>query len=206
VSPAPIWRGAAPLLLASTSRVRRSLLEAAGIPVEVIPPGVNEREIETELGPGVSSPELACRLAEAKAVAVARRHPDRVVVGADQVVECDGESLGKPGTPEAARRQIGKLAGRSHLLRSAVAVVANGRLHGVRAETARLTMRALDGAAIARYVELAGEAATRSAGGYEIEALGIHLFSTVDGEHSVILGLPLLSTLAMLRELGQLSV
>jgi septum formation protein len=201
-----IWRGTAPLLLASTSRVRRTLLEAAGFPVETVSPEVDERAVEASLGPGIRPAELAARLAAEKASAVARLHPERIVIGADQVLDLDGESLGKPGTPENARRQIARLAGRSHFLHSAVAVATGGRLHAVRVATARLSVRDLDDAAIAHYVASAGEAATRSAGGYEIEGLGIHLFSAVDGEHSTILGLPLLPTLALLRELDLIAL
>ena len=201
-----LWLGRAPLLLASTSRIRRSLLEAAGIPVEVVGSGLDERAIEAGLGPGVAPGDLAARLARLKAETAAAAHPDRVVIGADQVLDFDGECLGKPGTPDRARRQIARLAGRSHALHSAVSIVTSGQVHTTVVETARLTMRVLDDTAIATYVEAAGEAATRSAGGYEIEGLGIHLFKQVDGEHSTILGLPLLPTLAALRDLKLLAL
>jgi septum formation protein len=201
-----LWRAKAPVVLASTSRVRRTLLEGAGIPVEVVSSGVDERAIEASLGPGIGATELAMRLACAKAEAVAGSYPDRIVIGADQVLEFEGACLGKPGTPDDARRQIARLAGRIHFLRSAVAIVVHGRLHAVEVESAKLTMRDLDAAAIAAYVEAAGESATRSAGGYEIEGLGIHLFSDVEGEHSTILGLPLMPVLAALRRLDCLAV
>jgi septum formation protein len=203
---ASLWRGTAPLLLASTSRVRRTLLEGAGVPVETVSPSVDERTIEAALGPEITAGALASHLARQKAEAVARSAPDRVVIGADQVLDLDGECLGKPGTPEGAQRQIFHLAGRTHTLHSAVAIYADGRLHTVLVDTARLTLRDLDETAIGLYVETAGEAATRSAGGYEIEGLGIHLFTRVEGEHSTILGLPLLPTLAALRELRLLAL
>ena len=201
-----LWLGSQPLLLASTSRIRRTLLEGAGIPVETTAPGLDERAVETSLGPGVSPGDLASRLARDKADIVARSNPHRVVLGADQVLDRDGESLGKPGTPDGARTQIARLAGRGHVLHSAVAIALDGQVRTVFVETARLTMRELDETAISRYVEAAGEAATRSAGGYEIEGLGIHLFTRVDGEHSTILGLPMLPTLAALRDLNLLSL
>jgi septum formation protein len=201
-----LWRGQAPLLLASTSPVRRILLESAGIEVETIAPGVDERAIESLLGAGVAPGDLAARLARDKAEAVARTNPDRVVIGADQVLDLDGECLGKPGTPDGAQAQIARLSGRSHLLHSAVAVATGGRVYTVSVETARLTMRVLSEAAIGHYVDAAGEAAARSAGGYEIEGLGIHLFTSVEGEHSTILGLPLLPTLAALRGLNLLAL
>ncbi len=201
-----IWRPDAPLVLASASQVRRTLLEGAGIPVETVSSGVDERALEASLGPGIAASDLAARLARAKAEAAAGSHPDRIIVAADQVVELDGACLGKPGTAEEACRQIARLAGRTHLLRSAVAIVARGRLQALDVETAKLTMRDLDAAAIAAYVEVAGDSATRSAGGYEIERIGIHLFSEVQGEHSTILGLPLLPTLAALRRLDCLAL
>ena len=182
------------------------LLEAAGIPVETVPPGVDERAVETSLGPGVRPGDLAKRLAHEKAQAIAKRQPDRVVLGADQVLELDGEAVSKPGTAEEARRQIKRLAGRTHQLHSALAVANGGEVVVLAADTVRLTVRDLDDAAIALYVEQAGEGATRSAGGYEIEGLGIHLFTRVEGEHSTILGLPLLPTLAALRQMGFLAL
>jgi septum formation protein len=201
-----LWRGPAPLLLASTSRVRRTLLEAVGLPVEAVAPGLDERAVEGSLAPGVTPGELASLLARRKAEIVATSAPDRVVIGADQVLDLDGECLGKPETPVGARRQIARLSGRSHVLHSAVAIATDGKVHTLALETARLTMRELDEPAVALYVEAAGEAATRSAGGYEIEGLGIHLFTRVDGEHSTILGLPLLPTLAALRDLNLLAL
>ena len=203
---ASLWRGTAPLLLASTSRVRRTLLEGAGVPVETVSPGVDERAIEAALGPEITAGELASHLARQKVEAVARSAPDRVVIGADQVLDLDGECLGKPGTPDGARVQIARLSGRDHVLHSAVAVATGGRVHTVSVETAQLTMRVLSEAAIGRYVDTVGEAATRSAGAYEIEGLGIHLFTSVEGEHSTILGLPLLPTLAALRGLNLLAL
>jgi septum formation protein len=203
---AGVWVADAPVVLASTSRVRRTLLEAAGIPVDAVSSGVDERAIEASLGPGIGATELAVRLARAKAQAVGDGYPDRIVIGADQVLELEGACLGKPGTPHDARRQIARLAGRTHILQSAVAIVVRGRVEAVEVESAKLTMRNLDAAAIAAYVEAAGESATRSAGGYEIEGLGIHLFSDVEGEHSTILGLPLLPVLAALRRLDCLAL
>ncbi|MGA0596999.1 Maf family protein [Enterovirga sp. CN4-39] len=203
---APLWQAPAPLILASTSRIRSKLLEDAGIPVEAVAPGVDERAIETALGEGVRPAELAARLARAKAEAVAACHPDRIVIGADQVLDLDGECLGKPASAEEARRQMARLAGRSHTLHSAAAIARNGEPCTVVAATARLVVRDLDDAAIARYVDLAGAAALRSAGGYEIEGLGIHLFDSVEGEHSTILGLPLLPVLAAFRGMKLLAL
>lgn len=205
--PTPLWRGPAPLLLASTSLARRRLLDGAGIPVETEASGVDERALEATFGADLSGAgELASRLALAKAVAVSSRRPERLVLGADQTLECDGDRLHAPADPEAAREQLARLSGRTHVLHSAVTIARGGeRLRGV-VESARLTMRPLTFAMIAHYVALAGEGATRSVGAYQIEGIGIHLFEEIKGDHATILGLPLLRVIASLRELDLLSL
>lgn len=201
-----LWRGPGPLVLASTSRTRLALLVAAGISVETEAPGLDERAAEAGFDAGMSPTDIALHLARGKALAVSRRHPDRVVVGADQVVDLDSRAISKAETPEAAVGLILRLAGRTHALRSAVAVAQGGTVLDAFVVGAVLTMRALDEASARRYVGLAGEAATRSAGGYEIEGLGIHLFARVEGEHATILGLPLLRLLAVFRRHGWLTL
>lgn len=199
------WRGGLPLLLASTSATRRALLESAGLGVDTESPGVDERAVEAACA-GLPPEALARRLAEAKAGAVAARRPGRVVVGADQVLACDGILFHKPADLAAARAQIGDLAGRTHALHAAVALAVDGAVVDSFVETAHLTMRPLDAAAIAAYVDLAGpDRVCSSVGGYQLEGLGIHLFATVAGDHSTILGLPLLPLLARLRARGWLS-
>ncbi|MGU3536399.1 Maf family nucleotide pyrophosphatase [Methylobacterium sp. A54F] len=196
---ADAWLGTEPLLLASASATRRLLLEGAGLPVETEAAGVDERAIEAACA-GTEPADLARRLAEAKAEAVAERHPHRIVIGADQVLDLDGAVFHKPADARAARDQLGRLSGRRHALHAAVAVAVEGRLAESFVETARLTVRALDAAAIEAYVAAAGEArVTASVGAYQLEGLGIHLFERVEGEHSTILGLPLLPLLARLR-------
>jgi septum formation protein len=202
---AAIWRGEAPLLLASTSSIRRTLLEGAGIAVEARAPGVDERQVERGLQPGLQPVELANTLARAKCEAVAGQHPERVVVGADQVLECQGEVFSKPASRAAAADHLRRLSGRTHRLHSAVALAAGGEVQVFAAE-AVLTMRNLEEGAIQTYLAAAGEAATRSVGAYEIERLGIHLFSRVEGEHSTILGLPMIPLLAALRRRGLLAL
>jgi septum formation protein len=180
------------------------LLESTKLPIETEAPGVEERAIEAA---GPAEPEdLAARLASAKALAVSRRRPERVVVGADQVLEVEGELLHKPNDREAARRQIARLAGRTHSLCSAFAVAREGKVIREGVESAHLTMRALDASAIARYLELAGDDAIRSVGAYQLEGAGAHLFERVEGAHSTILGLPLLPLLAALRSLALLAL
>jgi septum formation protein len=199
------WRSPRPILLASTSGTRRRLLAAAGLPVEPEDPGTDERALQESLGL-VDPTAIAAALAEAKALSVSARNPDRFVIGADQVLVCEGEMFTKAVDEEDARRKLGRLQGRTHVLHVGVAIARAGMVEAALSETARLTMRPLDGPAIARYVDLVGPAVTRSLGGYEIEGLGIHLFRSIEGEHTTILGLPLPPLLAALRRLGVLEL
>lgn len=199
------WQSSRPILLASKSATRRRLLAAAGLPVEPEDPGTDERALQASLAL-VEPAAIASALAEAKALSVSARNPDRFVIGADQVLVCEGAILNKAKTADEARRNLARLQGKTHVLHVGVAIARSGMVEAAFAESASLTMRVLDESAIARYVDLVGPAATRSVGGYEIEGLGIHLFQAIEGEHTTILGLPLVPLLAALRRLGVLEL
>lgn len=203
-----LWLAPTPLLLASASATRRDLLTGAGLPVETAPARIDERALEAE-GGDLTPDELARRLARAKAEEVAARHPGRVVIGADQVLECGGRVFHKPADIAAAHAHLARLQGRTHALHSAVAIRRGGSAEDFIeqdfVETAWLTMRPLDTGAIDAYLRLAGEAVTTSVGAYQLEGLGIHLFERVEGDHSTILGLPLTPLLARLRSMGLLA-
>lgn len=204
---AALWIAQAPLLLASTSATRRLLLEGAGLPVETESPGIDERAVEEAArGEGLDPPALALRLASEKALAVSRRHPDRIVLGADQVLDCGGRVFHKPSGREQARIQLQDLAGKSHALHSAGALAIGGRAVETFLESARLSMRPLPADSIELYLDLAGPGILQSVGAYRLEDFGIHLFDKVEGDHSTILGLPLLPLLSALRRLGTLSL
>jgi septum formation protein len=199
---ATFWRGDAPLVLASGSATRLQLLEAAGLPVEVIRPDIDERAIEADfLAMGGRPAGVASALADAKALSVSPSHPGRTVLSADQMLICEGHPFHKPEDAAAAERQVAMLAGRKHELTSAFALARDGRIIGRGVSSAMLAMRPLTPGFIKDYVAMAGPAATSSVGGYQLEGLGIHLFETIEGDHSTILGLPMLSLLATLREL-----
>lgn len=203
---ATFWRGDAPLILASGSTTRRQLLEAAGIPVEVIRPSVDERAIEADfLAMGGPPSGVAAALAEAKALSVSPARPGRIVLSADQMLICEGRPFHKPEDAVAAARQIAMLAGRRHELTSAFVLARDGRIIGRGTSSAALVMRALTPSFIDLYVAEAGPAATASVGGYQLEGLGIHLFERVEGDHFTILGLPVLGLLAALRGLDLLA-
>ena len=203
---AALWLSDQPLLLASGSTTRRDMLLAAGIPVEIVRPEIDERAIEAPLLAGGAAPEaVAAALACAKALAVSQARPGRIVLGADQTLTCDGEAFHKPPTRMAAADQIAALAGRTHELRSAFVIARDGApvVEGV--AVARLTMRSLSPGFIISYLDAAGDAALSSVGGYQIEGPGAQLFERIEGDHFTILGLPLLAVLAALRDLGQLA-
>ncbi|QFU14963.1 Maf family protein [Microvirga thermotolerans] len=200
------WIADQPLLLASTSRTRLTILVGAGLPVETQSPGVDERAVEAAArAEALAPPQLARRLAAEKALAVSRRHPGRLVLGADQVLDCEGTVLHKPSGREAAKEHLSRLSGRTHALHSAVALARDGAVTESFVDSACLTMRPLDGPALDRYLDLAGPEAFLSVGAYRLEGLGIHLFEKVEGDHFTILGLPLIPLLAVLRRGGYLS-
>jgi len=200
-----LWRGKLPLLLASQSRARQMLLANAGIAFEAMPADIDERAVQQ--ASRLSAPgEIAALLAREKALAVSARHPGRLVAGADQTLALGFTLFSKPADRVQAKQQLGALAGRTHELHSAVAVVRDDRILFETVAIARMTMRSLGEAEINAYLREAGEAVTSSVGAYQLEGLGIHLFERIDGDHFTILGLPLLQLLAFLRSERLLAV
>jgi septum formation protein len=202
-----LWIGAVRPVLASKSATRRLLLENAGIVVDVEAAAIDERALEEQFLESGGSPfELAAELARAKALDVSARRPRALCFGADQTLLLDGSLFHKPDDMGAAEQSLNRLAGRTHVLNSAVCVARDGAPLFERAQSARLTMRALDDRAIRRYLAVAGPAALSSVGAYQVEGLGVHLFEAIDGDHFVILGLPLLIVLEWLRANGFLAL
>jgi septum formation protein len=197
----PLWLAAEPLLLASRSTVRRTLLEAAGVAVEVLPADIDERDLE-KAAPSPTPGAIAALLAREKAAFVARLHPGRLTLGADQILSIDGERFAKPADLPAARAQLRALSGRTHELHSAVAFVRDGTLLFDYVGVARLTVRSLSNRFLDSYLDAIGSAATTSVGTYQIEGPGIQLFERVEGDYFTILGLPLLQVLDFLRRRG----
>ena len=189
------------LILASTSSTRIALLQNAGIAFEARSPGVDERTVEGPLlAAGATPTEIALELARAKALAL--EVPGQWVLGADQVLDLDGQRFVKPADRAAAAAQIATLAGRTHHLRTAIALARDGQVVFEHVATASLTMRPLSAEAIETYLDMAGESALWSVGAYLLEGVGIQLFSAIEGDYFSILGLPLLPLLAELRRLG----
>jgi septum formation protein len=193
-----LWRGKHPLILASQSRARQTLLANAGIAFEVVSADIDERAVQQ--ASGFSAPgDVAALLAREKAVAVSVRHPGKFVVGADQTLALGERLFSKPAGRAQAAEQLRELAGESHELHSAVAVARDGKVVFEAAAVAWMTMRRLGEAEIDAYLDQAGEAVTTSVGAYQLERLGVHLFERIEGDHFTILGLPLLPLLAFLR-------
>jgi septum formation protein len=191
------------LILASQSASRRALLEGAGLDFETMPSAVDEAAIkESAQAEGVSAADTAILLADAKAARIARRHPEATVIGADQLLVCEGEWFDKPADVTAARGHLVKLRNRAHELMTAVVVWRNGQRAWHHLATPRLAMRDVSDAFLDEYLAREGGFVTQSVGAYRLEGMGIQLMRDIRGEHTAILGLPLLPLLAYLRDAG----
>jgi septum formation protein len=191
------------LILASTSPARRAMLTAAGLDYEAVAPPLDERAAEEPLlAAGISAADLASVLAEAKADSVAEERPGAIVIGSDQTLEFEGLRYTKPESIEEARHQLLAMAGKTHALHSAAAIMEGGETRWRHVDTALLTMRRLTPEEVGRYLARVGTAATRSVGAYQLEGLGVNLFERIEGDHFTILGMPLLPVLAQLRLMG----
>jgi septum formation protein len=191
------------LVLASASAARHRLLTDAGIAAERDPADLDEAAIKTACRrDGKSATECALLLAEAKARTVAARHPGRLVLGADQILECDGRWFDKPADRAEARTQLQRLSGRTHELITAATIIRDGEALWRAVERPRLTMRALSEDVIDHYLAAVGDRVLSTVGGYELEGLGAQVMAKIDGDYFAILGLPLLSLLEFLRVTG----
>lgn len=186
-----------PLILASTSRYRRELLQRLQLPFAVEAPGVDESPL-----PGEAPAALAARLALDKAMAVATRTPDAVVIGSDQVADLDGQPIGKPGDHDRAVQQLRQMSGRSVLFQTALAVVrARSGFQRVELASVRVSFRQLSDDEIETYLRL--EQPYDCAGSAKSESLGIALLAAIDSDDpTALVGLPLIRTCELLRQAG----
>jgi len=191
------------LVLASASPARAAVLRQAGLSIDQVPAAVDEEEVKHALrAEGSPAAHVAETLADLKAQHVSRRQGGAFVIGADQMLECNGVWFDKPADMDHARAHLRALRGTTHDLITAVAVVRDGARLWHHVATARLTMRPFSDAFIERYLADIGEDACRSVGAYQLEGLGAQLFSKVDGDFFTILGLPLFPLLDFLRGHG----
>lgn len=188
------------VVLASASRIRLELLLRAGVAAHAAPAHVDEPEVRASLRAEKAGAEDAAEtLAELKARKVSRHVSGALVIGADQILDCDGAWFDKPPDRPRAAADLRALSGKRHSLATAVCVVRDGLRLWHHRESARLTMRPLGDAFIEAYLDAIGETALTSVGAYQLEGLGAQLFSRVEGDYFTILGLPLLPLLEFLR-------
>ena len=190
----------AALILASASVTRAEMLRRAGLACTIDPAHVDEDEVKRSLrASGANAGELAEALAELKARKISSRHGGALVIGADQVLDCQGKWFDKPVDRAAARAQLLELRGKTHELISSVCVLQDGVRLWHHTGRARLTVRPFSEAFLDDYLDRVGSAVLQSVGAYQLEGIGAQLFSRIDGDYFTILGLPLLPLLDFLR-------
>ena len=204
LTPTLIQNRADKLLLASGSEARRRILQNAGLAFDVETSSINETHLKHEgLQHNWSADTVALRLAEAKALSVQK--PDRIVIGADQMLSCEGEWYDKPEGLEGARQQLLQLRGKTHILHTAVVLCFNGQVLWRHVARPMLTMRLFSHAFLEHYLATEGAACLGCVGSYRLEGPGIQLFATIEGDEFAIQGLPLLPLVAALRTMKVLS-
>lgn len=192
-----------PLLLASQSAIRLTLLRNAGLTVEPHPARIDEQALRAALQAEDATPrDIADALAEAKALKLAQRHPQALVLGCDQILAVGPHIFSKPETRDEARQQLVDLSGHTHQLLSALVLYDKGRPIWRHVDTARLTMRQASPEYLDAYLDRTWPEVGHSVGVYQLESEGIRLFSAIEGDYFTILGLPLLPLLNYLSLRG----
>ena len=192
--------GGPPVVLASSSAIRAELMMRAGVAVIRDAAGVDESEVKRSFQrEGLDAARCAEALAAAKATRVAQRHPDALVIGADQILDLDGTWFDKPRDLADARAQLEALRGKRHELATAVVVARNGAVLWRHVERPRLAMRDFSDRFIEDYLAALGDDVLTVVGAYRLEGEGVQLFARIEGDYFAILGLPLLPLLDFLR-------
>lgn len=198
-------KGSDRIVVASASLTRHEMLKRAGLAFTVDPADIDEAAIRETLrtdDEAVSPSDIAEVLARTKGETVSVRHPEAVVIAADQVLALGDEIFAKPTDLDEARETLMRLRGRTHQLHSAVVLAQAGAVTWIQVETAHLTMRKFSAGFVSDYLMRAGADVCQSVGAYQLEGLGIQLFEKIEGDYFTILGLPLVSLLAELRQRG----
>ncbi|MEI6986144.1 MAG: Maf family protein [Rhodospirillaceae bacterium] len=195
------------LVLASASTARRAMLVQAGLEFVCEAASIDEAALKCSgVASGLGAVDIAEALARQKALWVAKRHPGALVIGADQMLVCGADWFDKPDSVAAARLQLQALCGHTHILMSSAVVVRDSEVIWSHSGQARLTMRRFSSVFLEEYLATIGPEVCDTVGGYRVEGLGVQLFDSVDGDHYVILGLPLLPLLEFLRYQGVLRI
>ncbi|WP_127106385.1 Maf family protein [Pararhodobacter zhoushanensis] len=189
------------LTLASSSAIRATLLRNAGVEIQLKPARIDEDGLRESLSAEGATPhDIADALAEHKALRIASRDPQALVLGCDQLLECDGQLFNKPLNPQDARAQLTALRGKTHRLHTAAVLYAQGQPVWRHVSTPRLTMRDFSDAFLESYIAATWDEIRHCVGCYQIEGPGIRLFSKIEGDLFAIQGLPLLELLAILTQ------
>jgi len=196
-----------PLVLASGSEIRATLLRNAGLEIETVPARIDEEAIKAGmLAEGAKPRDVAAALAEHKARRISGKRPEAFVLGCDQVADLMGKLLSKPETPDQAREQLRHLSGHTHSLLSAAVICHAGQPIWRHVGVVRLTTRTLSNAYIEDYVARNWESIRHSVGSYKLEEEGVRMFSRIDGDYFTVLGLPLTELLSYLIDRGEIAI
>jgi len=194
-----------PIILASGSEVRATLLRKAGVQVEAISPRIDEDAVKAALMSEAAAPrDIADTLAELKARKISEKMPGALVIGCDQVLDFEGSLLSKPETPEEALDQLRRMRGRRHKLLSAAVICRDGRPEWRHVGQVRLTMREASDSYLQGYVARNWDSIRHSVGAYKLEEEGVRLFTAIDGDYFTVLGMPLLELLNFLMLRGEI--
>lgn len=194
-----------PLLLASASAIRLQLLRSAGLDVTALPARIDEEAIRAALqAEGATPRDVADALAESKALRLANRNPDALVLGCDQVLEFRHQIFSKPDTPDAARAQLQAMRGQTHKLLSSLVLYDAGQPVWRHVGEVRLTMRPVSDSYLEEYLSRNWPGLRDAVGAYKLEEEGVRLFSKIEGDYFTVLGLPLLPLLGYLADRGMI--
>ena len=188
------------IILASASKTRAALLENAGIKVTCIAANVDEDEVKESLKlEGASAVMVAETLAELKAQSISRKHPGKMIIGADQTLDCEGRWFDKPVSMDEVRENLRFFRGKTHRLNAGICVVKDGQRLWHLNDPAEMKVRQFSEEWLEWYIKTAGPEICESVGGYRLEGPGAQLFDAVRGDYFTVLGLPLLPLMQFLR-------
>ena len=179
------------IILASKSKVRKEILDKNNIECDVMPSNVDEDIVKESLIKEKATPEIISKnLAELKANKVSMKKTDEIVLGADSVIDLNGELISKPETREEAMKILKKLNGKSHFLISSVCVSKNGSMIWNHTDKAKLSMKNLSDDELKNYLSKIPDETLYAYNVYQIEGIGRNLFTSIEGDEDTIMGLP----------------